>query len=544
MAAEIFQLRAMSAFANRLGLAIRAGITYDGKRDLNKILGYKDELLPEDYWARYKRDGVAARIVETFPEATWRGGGEVWEDQDPSAFTTFEKAYTDLAERLSVWTFFERVDVLAGLGHYAVLFLGADDGADFYNPLEKLKPEGLRYLTPYSEQDAVISKFDTDPQSERFGLPELYQITMLRNVPGARISSSGVTKVVHWSRVIHVADGLLDSHIWGTPRLERVWNRLDDLEKVVGGGAEAFWLRANQGLQLNIDPNFKFNPAEKDGALAKFNEELEKYEHGITRILKTRGVEAKTLGSDVANFANPVQALFDILSAATGIPQRILMGAERGELASSQDQSNFDDAVENRRASYAHPTIVKPFVERLIELGALPKPKEFFTKWPEIKNLTLDQRATQGIKLSTINKQQGEIVIMADEIRTEALGLPPFTEEQKKEIADQQQKAQEQAMALKQKMGPQPAGGGDTSKGAAVDTGVPKPITVNPRAKNAADVVKVAVAYARSRVDRDALKRALEGRDPEQVREILRAATHGAEAALRLGLPLLLEQES
>jgi hypothetical protein len=38
-----------------------------------------------------------------------------------------------------------------------------------------------------------------------------------------------------------------------------------DLEKVVGGGAEAFWRRADRGMQLDLDPTIDVSEPQKDG---------------------------------------------------------------------------------------------------------------------------------------------------------------------------------------------------------------------------------------------------------------------------------------
>jgi hypothetical protein len=109
------------------------------------------------------------------------------------------------------------------------------------------------------------------------------------------------------------------------------------------------------------------------------------------------------------------------------------MGSERGELASTQDQSNFEDRVSDRRTDYAEPSIVRPFVDQLISLGVLPEPEEYHVRWPEVKNLNDAQRMALAGAAATVNKTQGEIVITTSEIRDKILGYEPFTEEQQAE---------------------------------------------------------------------------------------------------------------
>ena len=55
---------------------------------------------------------------------------------------------------------------------------------------------------------------------------------------------------VHASRVLHVAEDCLDDDVYGIPRLKPVFDRLDDLLKVVGGSAEFFLRGASRLIGL------------------------------------------------------------------------------------------------------------------------------------------------------------------------------------------------------------------------------------------------------------------------------------------------------
>jgi hypothetical protein len=239
------------------------------------------------------------------------------------------------------------------------------------------------------------------------------------------INSATVGRRVHWSRVLHIADGLLDDNIYGEPRLRCIWNRLDDLEKVAGGGSEAFWKRADQGLQLDIDPTLDVG-AEAQEAVRK---QIHEYEHGLRRMLLTRGLEAKTLGSDVADFASPVGAIMSLISAGTGIPQRVLMGSEQAKLAAKMDRSNWDDRVADRRDSFAGPYVVRQAINRFIALGVLPAPvDDYDVRWSQLKVLDDEQRAEVAMQWAGLNQAAGETVVTGAEIREHVLGLGPLEE--------------------------------------------------------------------------------------------------------------------
>lgn len=420
---------ARSTEMSRASLAA-GSVTFNGRRDLYEGLGYQRILRPWDYRNRYKRNAVAARIVEALPKSTWRGGGEVIEDEQPDIETPFELAWNDLNKKLSLWSMFQRTDVLAGLGRYAILLIGGGGAVD--QPLKSLTVDSLLYLTPYSEEDATITEFEVDSKNVRYGMPLYYSIkrittsstaTVPRLVGVATPPSLGtnVGQRVHYSRVIHIADGLLDDHVYGQPRLERTWNLLDDLEKVTGGGAEAFWKRADAGLHIDMDPMMELDDEEEEA----LEDEIEDYTHGLKRVVKTRGMKMNPLTSGVAGFKDPVDSIISQISAGTGIPQRILMGSERGQLASQQDRDNYSERVFDRRREFAETQVIRPFIDRMIELGVLPEPKDpYEIRWPEIQNLDEVQRADVAVKYATINSTQGEVVVTTDEIRDRILQLP------------------------------------------------------------------------------------------------------------------------
>lgn len=243
-------MRFLSTMLGRLGFATRAGLGYRGRRDYYSSLGYSDLLTPTDYRERYEREGMARRVVRVFPESTWAGGAALIEDQDPDVTTDFEREFATMAERLSLWPRFMRADVLAGIGRFGVLVIGAP--GDIEEPLPQLDgPDDIMYLQPYSEESVQGIEFVDDHEDPRFGQPLSYQIS----IGNPEFISGGTqqvartqTKKVHWTRTIHFADNLLDNEVYGEPRLRPVWNYLDDLLKVVGGGAEAAWKRADPGL--------------------------------------------------------------------------------------------------------------------------------------------------------------------------------------------------------------------------------------------------------------------------------------------------------
>lgn len=417
-----------------------AGITYGNKRDTYEVLGYVRNLTTKDYRDRYARGGIAGRVVDALPKATWRS--EVWieENDNPEKLTTLEKQWEELDAQFDLSTLFQRVDILSQLSSYAVLLIGEASGSSLEEELPKGKPGKLIYLKPILggggpgtgdnrtisnlAGDVNILELETEKSNPRFGQPKFYQLRMM----DASLTSTFNT-TVHWSRIIHIAEGCLENEIYGEPALERVWNLLDDLDKITGGGSEASWINANKGLHLNVDKDIKdLSPEEREALQTQADE----YQHQIRRMIRTRGVTVTPLGTDVAQFGPNADAILTQIAGAKSIPKRILTGSEMGELASSQDRDNWRDQIVGRQQNYAAPYIVKRFADRLMAYGYLQTSKKYEVRWSPINTRTEDEKANGAQRWAAVNKTQGEIVFTNDEIRDYWYGKEPLTEEEKK----------------------------------------------------------------------------------------------------------------
>jgi len=418
---RMFERFSSSTLVGRMFMAAMAGMTFKGKRNVHEQLGYLEKISPADYRYRYERNEIAARVVEALPVSTWRTGGELVETDDPEEVTEFEQAWFDLESRLNIWSKFLRTDVMAGLGRYAVLLIGAP--GDLKSELPKLKgPDEVWYLSLYPEEHAKISKWQTEATKPRYGMPLEYSLSRPTDAEG-RIGLAAIE--AHHTRVLHVSDGLLDDDIYGKPRLQRIWNRIDDLEKVVGGGAEALWKRADPGMQLELDPEVEMTPDDE----RKLSDEVDEYQHGLRRVIRTRGVDLKVLDANVAQIDKSVDSILSLISGGCSIPKRILLGSEAGELASTQDRDNWNDRISDRRFNYAEPMIVRPFVDLLIRIGALPAPNQetgYTVRWPQLEELNEVERADVALKQAQANKAQGERILTSNEIRDRVYGYDPL----------------------------------------------------------------------------------------------------------------------
>lgn len=383
-----------SQLVGRVQLMSQMGLHYGGSRDLYKALGYIQNLKYDDYSGRYARQDMAKAIIDRPVKATWQGPLALIESSK-SEDTLFEKEWSKLNRTLKLKSTLSRVDKLTGIGKYGVLVMGLDDvknSEGFKAPVAKQGTRKLLYLKPFGEKSAKIKEFVTSPKNERYGMPLYYEIEVADVSSGsAGGASSFIT--VHYSRVIHIVDDPMESEIYGTPRLEAVYNRLMDLEKLVGGDAEMFWRGARPGYEGKLDPNYQMTEEMKQD----LKDQLDEFENNLRRFLINEGVDIEALQQEVSDPANHVDVQIQMISAVTGIPKRILTGSERGELASTQDSSEWKDYVQSRREDHAEPNIVRPLVDRLIELKILPTPSEDYTvKWNDLYSLSEKARVEIG----------------------------------------------------------------------------------------------------------------------------------------------------
>lgn len=410
-----------SALVGRAMLAAKLGQQYGTDRNIYEALGYKLEITYADYASRYLRQDIAKAIIDRPVKVTWQGNLEIIESDDDKE-TPLETGWIELRDRLKLKSQFSRLDKLTGIGEFGILLLGLNDvqkREDFAVPVSLGGEKKLMYVKPFSQGSTEITKWEARSKNPRYGLPTEYTIT-IKNPNGG-----DAMVVVHHSRVIHVTDEALESDVIGTPRLEVVYNRLMDLEKLVGGDAEMFWRGARPGFQGKVDKDYDVTQDTKDD----LKDQLDEYEHNLRRILINTGIDLHPLAQEIADPASHVDIQLQMISAVTGIPKRILTGSERGELASTQDRTEWLTLIKSRREEFAAPNIVRPFVDRCIDYKILPEPAEKYdVKWQDLFAQSEKEKVDIGkIRSEALSKYasspMAEMTIPPDEFLKYFLGL-------------------------------------------------------------------------------------------------------------------------
>lgn len=427
------QMVVMSDIVGRAAFAARLGKQYGTDRDVYQALGYPTEIDFADYASRYARQDMARAIINRPISMTWKGPLKITEPGDED--TKLEKAYKKLDKALKLKSKFVRLDKLSSIGAYGILLLGFHDvkKADDWQLSADGAGKRLLYVKPLSEGNAKIASYVSQPKSERYGLINMYDVEITN--PG---SDNTTSLKVHYSRVLHVVPELMESEVEGVPVLKPVWNRLMDLEKLVGGSAEMFWRGARPGYQAKTKEGYNMSPATE----AKLQDQIDEFEHKLRRMIVNEGVEFEALQQQVADPDKHVDVIIQMISAVTGIPKRILTGSERGELASSQDETGWLSLVQTRREEHAEFSIVRPFVDMCIERNILPLPTNeeegYNVEWQDLFSPSDKEKADVGkVRADALavyaNNPIASLIVPPDAFFEWFLGL---SEEQRVKIKD------------------------------------------------------------------------------------------------------------
>lgn len=423
----------INASAKRQALANRLGQSYQGDRKLYEALGYprEEDLTYEYFENKYKRQEIAKAIIDKPVDATWGGSLLVTEEDEAAEESTLNDAWLELNKEFGVKKRLNKLDKLAGVGHYSVLLFGFKDIKkldDWAQPATGKKE--LTFLKQLSEEEASIHKLEKNTKSKRFGQPLLYKVRISEDTTGVqgnrdsisvrsdttvRGQSSSSSKkttdiLVHHTRVIHVKDGELTSEIFGTPRLKPIINRLEDLEKILGGDAEMFWRNARPGYHAKPDENFSIS----DDTIKALEDELDKYEHDLRRFITAEGTDIKALTQEVASPKEHFEIQIKAISSQTGIPKRILEGSERGELASSQDRDQWLSLIKNRMTEFAEFDIFRPFIDKCMSHGILPEEEKYTVIWEDIFAPSEAEKVEVGKKRSDALKVYSDSLFAAE----------------------------------------------------------------------------------------------------------------------------------
>jgi hypothetical protein len=400
-------LEAKASFITNLYDRAMAGIPVldgrDGLRDIDRECGHPDTIKSADYMRMYRRGDVAKRVVNLEPDECWKDYPSIYETEEERE-TPFEKAVDKVIVQTKLYSYLHRLDRVSGIGRYAVMFIGLDDGEDFETPAPGYDDAGptevkgaakVLYYRIFGESSAEVQAFESDRSNPRFGQPKYYTLAF-EDVVNEYQTALTLGKV-HWSRVVHVADNLIESELLGAPRMEDVYNRLLDLRKISGGSAEMFWKGGFPGLSFEVDPKQGEFDADQR---AELREDVRLYAEGLQRYITMVGVTVKSLAPQISDPTNCTNNLLTLIAITKGIPQQSFKGSQQGQLDSPQDTITWRERIMLRKERHVTPNIIRVTIDRFIQYGVLPVPTEqldqplpYIVRWEPMAALSEAERA-------------------------------------------------------------------------------------------------------------------------------------------------------
>lgn len=377
-----------------------------GFETIERALSYPETgtIKYHDYLARYQRQDIANRVVKSPVGMTWK--------DDPKVFSTegaesFAKEWDSLVDKVDLYTNCSRTDLLARIGRYAVLFLGFNDTANLQN--EVRVGSELMYVTPISEPQCTIISWSKNPLEKTYGKPQQYRITIIDD------GGETTTRLVHASRILHVAENTVESRYYGIPVLQPIYNRLLGVEKLAGGSPEMYWRGARPGYAASSSGNVLATQEQIDD----FKTAVSGFVNNLNRWLYAEDLKIQSLAPQVVSPKEHFDVQIQLISSATRIPVRILVGSERGQLASEQDERAWLSYIEERRDEVADKLFLRPLVDRLVKYGSLPNPVEYDILWEPLIVTSEKDKAEIARLYSTAIKQYDDAVMIKDDIPPE-----------------------------------------------------------------------------------------------------------------------------
>jgi hypothetical protein len=384
---------------------------YDGDRDLHETLGYDDALEVGQFWDLYTRADIAKAIIDTPVQATWTDGFTIhsaeYDTPPERGVDGIHDQFESVKRDVGLHSEFVTADIVSRIGRFGVMVLMVNDGRALDQPVGDATE--LKDVQPLSERRVVDYRLGENPTNPRYNLPVEWELDFT--------DDDDAGKDVHWTRVVHIAEQQREHPVYGIPALEPVYNRVMDWQKLIGGAAEMFWRGADRKMVATLDPDAGRLDDESD-----LQAQIEEMRHGLRDTVYGRGLGIEQLDGEDVDPSGVKNAILDAISSETGIPKRILIGSERGDLASTQDRANFYGNISDRRANHAEADILRPFVDRLQRATIVPD-GDYRVFWPSVHELGESERAeVQATRAEAISKLN-DVDWISEQEKRELVGL-------------------------------------------------------------------------------------------------------------------------
>ena len=375
--------------------------------------GFPEKVTYDDLVNLYERGGLAHGAVSKLVSRCWATNPEIFEgdeDEEASRDTAFDRAAKRVFTR-RIWSRFREADARRLVGRWAGLVLHIADSGVWGEPvtrprskLEKVTPTWAGALEPVVSDQGEITAWEY------------------------KDSDSKVTKI-HPDRIFIFGDRTPGAIAW----LQPAYNNFVSIEKIEGGSGETFLKNAARHLSIDFDKEVNLGSiaatygVKLDELQEAYNAAARAINQGIDSMLITQGARVSPI---VASSPDPLphyQINLSSACAALGIPERILIGNQSGERASTEDIKEFNATCQSRRINQLSEDI-EDFVSHLMQIKVLDAMPTFSVWWDDLNESQPGEKVERAGLLMAMNAQSpGEPIFTRDEIRI-AAGYDPLEE--------------------------------------------------------------------------------------------------------------------
>ncbi len=370
--------------------------------------GYPETLRPEQLLGAYLRGGPAYRAVHHVLDRCWQEWPRV-KLKASDAETPWETRLKGILEKVNAWPKLQDWDRRNMVGRYAGLILRVADGKQLREPLQRASR--LVDLVPVYEHQLKPIAWDSDPNSDTFGQPSMWQYRMRTS---ERQDTQGQPEKwvdVHPTRVVILAEGSVgDDFFDGIPLLQPGYNALVDLEKVSGGAAESYLKNSARTLKFTFEkdstPENLTRNADGSAGTKTLGEAIEEKARGLNTSIDAsvavQGGDVGTLQTTMHDPRGAWEIAANTFSAAVGIPFTILFGQQTGRLASDEDKAADNARCKSRQRNLLTGAVTA--VIRRLQACGIVEASDFEVEWAPLDAMGDGEKAELGGKMAGINK--------------------------------------------------------------------------------------------------------------------------------------------
>lgn len=414
----------------------------DKRKSAWREYGYKDNLVFEDFYNLYEREGVAHGVVDLlngkcFETNPWVIEGDEFDEKRPE--TPWEKEFRQFAKRAKLWKAFKTADKYRMVGRFSGIIVQLADGGKWDQPVKGTGKRVIKALIPAWEGQLKASEVDTNANSPTYGEPKFWAYTenavQPETDPGQTAPPTR-SLTIHPDRIIILGD-------WrsGSSFLKAPYNAFVNLEKITGGSGESYLKNASRQIGINFDKDTKPDDLVRANGLkdasqlqALIDDQAKDLNTGIDASLVTWGATVTPLVAIVPDPTPHYSVNIQTIAAATGLPAKVISGMQTGERASVEDLKQFNKLGQGRRVNELSDD-GEQLVAHLIRIGAVAPPAgETTFMWDGLTEASQGEKLANAVLMAEVNQKSagnGDLPVFASTELREAAGYENDAESEK-----------------------------------------------------------------------------------------------------------------